>query len=130
MKGKITMNGKTSGLFRAIVQFLDPHGQPLTGSQWQARILDRDILLDDRLGRSSLDEHGKASFLIPVSDIMSGDSPGERDPDLYFRLFLDEREVFRSEVIEDVDFESLDEVSGEPTQISREFGPYVIDLEA
>ena len=65
------MNGKTSGLFRAIVQFLDPHGQPLTGSQWQARILDRDILLDDRLGRSSLDEHGKASFLIPVSDIMS-----------------------------------------------------------
>ncbi|NNE05679.1 MAG: hypothetical protein HKO64_04480 [Xanthomonadales bacterium] len=124
------MNGKTSGLFRAIVQFLDPHGEPLRGEQWQARIFDQDILVDDRLGRAGLDEDGKASFLIPVSDIMSGDSPGERNPDLYFRLFLGDREVFRSEVIEDVDFESLHRVSGEPTKITRQFGPYVVSLEA
>ena len=50
-------------------------------------------------------------------------------PDLYFSLRLRGREVFRSEVEIDVDFESLDPVSGDPVRITREFGPYRVDVE-
>ena len=123
------MSGETSGLFRAVVQFIDAEGRPLAGDSWLARVFDSDCLADDRLGQSQLDDQGRASFLIPVADIKSLDSPGERMPDLYFRLFMDGREVFRSQVIEDVDFESLDRVSGDPANLTQEFGPYVVSLD-
>ena len=123
------MNGKTSGLFCAIVKFTDETGQPLTGNGWKATASDRDALLDDCLGEAALDENGEARVLIAVADVMSLDSPGERTPDLYFTLYRDGTEVFRSEVVEDVDFESLDPVSGDPVRITREFGPYRVVLE-
>lgn len=118
------MNGKTSGLFRAIARFVDPQGEPITGSGWTARVRDRDCLLDDLLGEETLDPNGAASFLISVADIKSLDSPDERMPDLYFTLYRDGREVFRSELLEDVDFEALDAVSGEPARITQAFGPF------
>jgi hypothetical protein len=121
------MNGKTSGLFCAIVKFEDSMGNPLSGDGWSVDARDQDMFLDDCLGSSGLDENGKARILISVADIMSPDSVGERTPDLYFTLYRNEREIFRSEVIEDVDFESLDPVSGDPVKITREFGPYRVD---
>ena len=123
------MSGATSGLFCAIVQFIDGSGAPISGPGWRARVFDRDILMDDKLGDVRVDDEGKATFLLPVADIKSLDSPGERTPDLYFRLFHNGKEVFRSEVIEDVDFESLHHVSGDPVSLTREFGPYQVVLE-
>lgn len=122
------MSGKTSGLFRAIVGFVDQDGNPLTGEGWQAGLSDRDLLADDCLGEVGLDDQGQATFLLSVADIKSVDSPDERRPDLYFTLFRDGREVFRSEVIEDVDFEALHTVTGDPSRITREFGPYTVRL--
>ncbi|NND45161.1 MAG: hypothetical protein HKN58_07540 [Xanthomonadales bacterium] len=121
------MNGKTSGLFRAIVHFIDSQGSPLGGKGWTARVRDQDCVLDDLLGEESVDADGTATFLISVADIKSLDSPDERRPDLYFTLYRDGREVFRSKVLEDVDFEALDAVSGEPSSITREFGPYCVE---
>ena len=123
------MIGKTSGLFCAIVKFVDDAGQPLAGKGWTVDVLDRDALIDDCLGSASLDGNGEARILIAVADVMSLDSPGERTPDLYFTLLHDGREVFRSEVVEDVDFEALDPVSGDPVGITREFGPYRVDTQ-
>ena len=123
------VTGKTSGLFCAIVSFTDQKGRPLSGQEWSVRVFDRDLLLDDSLGLARLDNKGMATFLLPVADIKSADSPGERNPDLYFRLLRDGEEVFRSEVIEDVDFESLHKVSGDPVKVTREFGPYAVALE-
>lgn len=120
------MNGKTSGLFRAIARFIDPQGQPISGPGWTARVRDRDCLLDDLLGEEPLDKDGAARFLINVADIKSLDSPDERAPDLYFTLYRDGHEVFRSELLEDVDFEALDAVSGEPNRITQEFGPFQV----
>lgn len=121
------MNGKTSGLFRAIVHFIDSQGSPLGGEGWTARVRDRDCLLDDLLGEERVAADGSAKFLISVADIKSLDSPDERNPDLYFTLYRKGREVFRSEVLEDVDFEALDAVSGEPRQITQEFGPFCVE---
>ena len=123
------MNGKTSGLFCAIVKFTDETGRPLAGNGWKTAARDQDALIDDCLGEAGLDERGEARILISVADIMSIDSPGERTPDLYFTLYRDGTEVFRTEVVEDVDFESLDPVSGDPVRITREFGPYRVHLE-
>ena len=120
------MTGETSGLFCAVVRFTDASGAPLTGNRWTARALDQDALLDDSIGRARLDDEGIATFLLPVAAIKSLDSPGERTPDLYFRLFDGDEEVFRSEVIENVDFESLHRVTGDPVRITREFGPYAV----
>ena len=122
------MNGKTSGLFCAIVKFEDETGNPLPGNGWSVDARDQDPLLDDCLGSAEVDENGEARIFISVSDIMSVDSIGERNPDLYFTLYRNEREMFRSDVVEDVDFEALDPVSGDPVKITREFGPYRVSL--
>ncbi len=123
------MNGATSGLFCAIVRFEDTAGEPLAGNGWSVTARDRDAIVDNELGTADLDVNGEARILIAVADIMSVDSPGERRPDLYFSLRRDGHEVFRTDVIEDVDFESLDPVSGDPVKITREFGPYRVNLE-
>ena len=122
------MNGKTSGLFCAIARFSDELGEPLSGGGWTASVSDQDALLDDHLGVVKLGADGVATFLLSVADIKSIDSPDERNPDLYFTLFRDGREVFRSEVSKNVDFESLHRVSGDPVKITREFGPYRVKL--
>ena len=38
------MTGETSGLFRAIAQFLDAEGRPLSGRGWLAKVFDADCL--------------------------------------------------------------------------------------
>ena len=122
------MNGKTSGLFCAIAIFTDESDKPLTGNGWTATVADQDALLDDCLGEEKVDQEGRATFLLSVADIMSLDSPGERKPDLYFTLLRDGVEVFRSGISLDVDFESLHKVSGDPVNITQEFGPFRIAL--
>ena len=123
------MNGKTSGLYCAIAKFENENGQALKGEPWTVRVYDQDLLLDDCLGEARLDEQGRATFLLAVADIKSIDSPDERNPDLYFTLFNNGIEIFRREVLEDIDFESLHRVSGDPVQITREFGPYLVKTE-
>ncbi len=120
------MSGKTSGLFCAIANFTDEDGKPLRGNGWTATVSDQDAMLDDCLGKVKVDGHGRATFLLSVADIMSLDSPGERNPDLYFTLFRDGEAVFRSKVSENVDFEYLHKVSGDPVKITQEFGPYKV----
>ncbi len=120
------MSGKTSGLFCAIAIFTDETGNPLNMKGLTAIVSDQDVLLDDYLGKAKVDREGRATFLISVADIKSIDSPGERDPDLYFTLYRDGEAVFRSQVSENVDFESLHKVSGDPVGITREFGPFQV----
>jgi len=124
------MNGKTSGLYCAIAKFTDERDIPLQGNGWTVSLSDQDAILDDHLGLVSLDGKGNATFLLSVADIKSIDSWGERNPDLYFTLFRDGKEIFRSDVVDDVDFEALDPVSGEPDQITQNFGPYRVDTRA
>ena len=123
------MGERTSGLFKVVVRFTDPHGKPLPGTGWRVRAFDEDPLRDDELGYAALNPDGEAHLLMTVSDIKSIDSPDERSPDLYFVLERDGEEHFRSEVFRDVDFESLDPVTGNPDAITRSFGPFAVAVE-
>ena len=118
------MGEKTSGMFRATARFVDHEGEPLRGEAWSVTLDDRDPLCDDHLGETAPDNEGRVAFLIAVADVKSIDSPGERNPDLYFTVFRGGEAVYRSPVLEDVDFEKLDPVSGEPADITQDFGTF------
>ena len=111
-------------LFKVIARFENADGEPFWGSEYKVSLLDQDRLLDDKLGSASLSSDGTAEFLFSASDILSIDSPGERKPDLYFLITEHGNEVFRSEIIPEVDFDATDPVTGRQDSLTREFGPY------
>jgi len=116
----------SSGLFNVIASFEDTNGNPLTGPEYSVRLYDKDRYFDDKLGKTGLDADGSASFLISVADIKSIDSPDERTPDLYFVLEKDGAEIFRSEVFENIDFETENPVTGRADSLTKSFGPFRI----
>ena len=122
------MDEKSSGLFLAIVRFTDTQGIALSGGHWTVEAWDADPLKDDHLGRSTLDEHGEGRIIIAVADVISIDSPGERNPDLYFVLKHHGREVYRTPVQFDVNFEELNPVTGLADRLTQDFGTIQVHL--
>ncbi len=113
-----------SEIFKVIARFENAEGRPFTGSAYKVALLDRDRLLDDKLGSTTLSKDGTAEFLFSAADILSIDSIGERTPDLYFVISENGNEVFRSEMFPEVDFDTTDPVTGRPDNVTREFGPF------
>ena len=111
-------------LFKVIARFENAEGQPFFGSEYKVTLLDKDRLLDDKLGSVSLSDDGTAEFLFSAADILSIDSVGERKPDLYFVISENGNDVFRSEIFPEVDFDATDPVTGLQDNVTREFGPF------
>ena len=113
-------------MFRVIASFVDAEGEPLTGAEYAVKLRDEDPLFDDKLGVSTLNAAGEAEFLFTTADIVSVDSPNERKPDLYFIVTRNGREIFHSQVFDDVDFDAVDPVTGRGDGLTRRFGPFRI----
>jgi hypothetical protein len=111
-------------MFKVIAKFVNAAGEPLTGDEYRVSLRDRDRFFDEKLGASKLDASGTAEFIIFTVDILSFDSVGERTPDLYFIVERDGREVHRTKVFDNVDFELEDSVTGRPRSLTRLFGPF------
>lgn len=111
-------------LFKVIARFENAEGGPFFGSEYKVTLLDRDRLLDDNLGSASLSSDGTAEFLFSASDILSIDSIGERKPELYFLITEHGNEVYRSDIIPEVDFDATNPVTGRQDSLTREFGPF------
>jgi hypothetical protein len=111
-------------IFKVIARFENAEGRPFTGSAYKVTLLDRDRLLDDKLGSTTLSKDGTAEFLFSAADILSIDSVGERTPDLYFVITENGNEVFRSEIFPEVEFDAPDPVTGRQDSVTREFGPF------
>lgn len=121
------MSNNSSGLFRVLVSFTAADGSALAAGNWTVKVKDQDPLLDATLAEARLEADGSAGMLISVSDISSLDSPSERTPDLYFVLYHDGSKVLTTEVIKNVDFESIDPVTGRATgSTTKSFGPYKV----
>jgi hypothetical protein len=80
---------------------------PLTGADYEFRLFEKDLMEDDYLGKSGLDEHGVARVTFKHGAFMDFLNP-ETNPDLYFALYKGEALVFQSKVMRDLDLESLE----------------------
>lgn len=116
----------SEGIFKVIAVFVDASGNALSGADYSVSLLDKDKFFDDKLGEKNLNAEGAAEFLITAADILSFDSMGERTPDLYFVVTKAGKEIFRSEVFEEVDFEVKDPVTRRPKGLTKKFGPFTI----
>ena len=80
---------------------------PLTGSDYEMRLFEKDLMEDDYLGKSGLDENGVAKVSFKHSDYMDFLNP-EVNPDLYFALYKGDALIFQSKVMRDLDLESME----------------------
>ena len=80
---------------------------PLTGADYEFRLFEKDLMEDDYLGKSALDENGTATVSFKHGDYMDFLNP-ETNPDLYFALYKGDALVFQSKVMYDVDVEGLE----------------------
>lgn len=102
-----------AGLYRFVVRFVDKaSGRPVTGAAYRCRFFDKDIIHDNRLGESPLDEQGSAGVIVSSAAFKGLDSPGETEPDLYCVLLKDDKPVFKTPVKMNIKVESLNPVTG------------------
>ena len=80
---------------------------PLTGEEYEFRLYEKDLMEDDYLGKSGLDENGVAKVSFKHGDYMDFLNP-EKNPDLYFALYNGEALVFQSPVMRDLDLDGME----------------------
>jgi hypothetical protein len=80
---------------------------PLTGAGYEFRLYEKDLMEDDYLGVSPLDENGVAKVSFKHKAYMDFLNP-ETNPDLYFALYKNESLIFQSKVMRDIDLEGLE----------------------
>lgn len=81
---------------------------PLTGSDYEFRLFEKDLMEDDYLGVSPLDANGMAKVAFTHDKFKDFMNP-ETSPDLYFALYKGKALIFQSEVMEDVDVPSIEQ---------------------
>lgn len=114
-------------LIKVIARFVDKATKkPLFGNDYTVKLYDHDVVGDDFIGESGLDQNGAVEIVAALSAAGSFDSPLESRPDLYFALHNQNGLVFESRVFQDVDFSSQDEVSGERRSITRDLGTFEV----
>lgn len=79
----------------------------LTGSDYEFRLFEKDLMEDDYLGKSGLDENGIANVSFKQSAFKDFLNP-EKNPDLYFALYNGEALIFQSKVMVDVKLDTIE----------------------
>ncbi|MBX2934559.1 MAG: hypothetical protein KF825_09950 [Ferruginibacter sp.] len=79
----------------------------LTGSDYEFRLFEKDLMEDDYLGKSGLDENGIANVSFKQSAFKDFLNP-EKNPDLYFALYNGEALIFQSKVMVDVELDAIE----------------------
>jgi hypothetical protein len=92
------------------------------------KLYDKDFINDDFLGSASPDANGLVSISFDIDAIKSTDSPLEQFPDLYFKIFKGDKEIYTSTISEDVDTQSEGTFSVTEGK-TIDLGSYLIDAE-
>jgi Mlc titration factor MtfA (ptsG expression regulator)/Zn-finger nucleic acid-binding protein len=103
-------------------------GKPISGAsgQYSVKLYDKDLFRDDELGTPRLDADGRVQCTFDLHDIVSADSPLERKPDLYLILYERDKEVFRTPVFWNLDFEKRDAATGKMTAVTHDLGTFAV----
>jgi hypothetical protein len=79
----------------------------LTGNDYEFRLYEKDLMEDDYLGKSGLDENGVAKVSFRHGDYTDFLNP-EKQPDLYFALYQGEKLIYQSPVMRDLDLDAME----------------------
>ena len=83
-------------------------------SGMKAELHDADPISDDHLATAVVSSDGKLEYLFDTEDAEGGDSPFEKRPDLYILIKNPDGDIiFRSLVLNNVDFDQRDPISGD-----------------
>ena len=81
---------------------------PLTGTDYKVKLFDKDFIGEDHLGESGLDANGVAK--ISFSHRAFGEwNSLEKYPDFYFTLEKAGTEIFKSELMQNFDLETVEQ---------------------
>lgn len=98
---------------------------PLTGADYEFRLYEKDLMQDDYLGKSALDENGVAKVSFKHGDFTDFLNP-EVNPDLYFALYKGESLIFQSPVMRDLDLDAMEKFKmGEGEVV--DLGTYLVE---
>jgi hypothetical protein len=81
--------------------------KPLDGNRFKVRLYDKDVFNDEYLGESLIRD-GRVFFMISKRDFRA---PLNLDvnPDFYFVVYQDDKQIFKSKVMENVDLANMEE---------------------
>ncbi|MCX2743814.1 hypothetical protein OO013_08055 [Mangrovivirga sp. M17] len=85
--------------------------EPLRGDEFRVEFYDEDLIKDDFLGETRLDNFGHASISIYNKKFRSLDSPAESKPDIFFRVFQNEKEIYKSPVFKNIQVKEVSNYS-------------------
>ena len=97
------------------------------GNEFFVRLYDKDLFNDDYLGQSYLNSEGIAEFTITQKDF-SGPFNSETNPDFYFVVYKNGVEIFRSNVLSDLDISNIQEFVMTEGEVI-DLGTFLIDVE-
>jgi hypothetical protein len=80
----------------------------ISGTEYAVRLYDKDIFNDDFLGQSTPDEGGVATFTFTKNDFTKPFNFDDR-PDFYFVVYKNDKEIFRSKVMSNLDLSNIQE---------------------
>jgi hypothetical protein len=80
---------------------------PMTGEAYKVRLFDRDFMQDEYLGESALDKNGVASIEFAIKDMNRGPLD-DKWPDFFFVVYKGDKVIFQSQVMENVDIDSIE----------------------
>lgn len=112
--------------YRVIAHFQGEDRRPLQSGEYQVHLLDRDPISDDALGSCTLAPGGIATFEFSKADFRSIDSPLESRPDLYFVVTQGDRELLRTDLHPNVEFDKRHATAADPRVWQRAFGPFIV----
>lgn len=83
--------------------------KPLQGEGIVVRLFDIDLTGDDFLGEAVPDADGRVEFSFTHSSFNLGDWGLEDKPDFFFVVFKDGQPIFKSQVMEDIDIDMVEQ---------------------
>ena len=100
--------------------------EPVTGKEYTVRLFDKDVFNDDFLGESSLDEDGLAKFYLTEKHF-AGFAKLDEKPDFYFVVYRNEKEIFKSRVMKNLDLSDIEEFRMKEGEVV-DLGTFLIEV--
>ena len=99
--------------------------EPVAGKEYKVRLFDKNIFNDDFIGESSLDQDGLAKFHLTEKHF-SGFAKLDEKPDFYFVVYRNDKEIFKSRVMKNLDLTNLEEFRMKEGELV-DLGTFLID---